>query len=820
MKIKQKIINNKYKNFLKGNTTQYDYFQNKYMITEYNSSNDTLNKIHRNGKSLINFKINNNLDTKYDHFQKTLSKPNSEDLDNTNKIKIKLKSIKNRRNHNNNNSYITRYILPFINSSSYNTKNSNLNSNNKYIDNNKLKSYYTNLTKVDNYIIKDIKSINNKPIIFPKNNYENNEIEEVNGNINSKTEISTIRKRNEINDENKFKYSLILKNLDIWDKDHCEEYFKKSDSNIFNYLNNYYIDNNLIEDKNNLFFCSNILKTRRSFNNLVEEGKQNNKIFVEMIKMKRKENGTILKNNLYKAKLKFSELFNKKYSKEFDENLDIDPDTLNLLIEDELKNVFYNQVIKERIKYENQLHDDLLKINNIIFNKKNIKDEKMFKLKNLYIEKNKLKKEYNEKYNKNRKTFWSIYDNYEHHYKKLITKSNIEIKNNTEENDDNDNDNDNDNINNNKINKQFMRHKSVFIPDDKKYSKSPSPSKKLRRRLSNLENQKKEHLKMKIKQIEDEKKFKILHMNNEMNSKLKIIHNNYISRIDKIDSEQKKLEDEVKIIKIELDYYKKINDELIREHKFYYMEKLKKGYDCRKEGLMWVVANLLELQIPLEYHHFPKYLTHEQIDYLKKYANLLLKQKELKIIINVLKKKQNTQKMKNVLKCMDVIDNIIDSDHKNMNNIEENNENGSNSNKDFIIAKNKINKKFMKIYQENIDTMKNYLSKNVENYEFHHVINELKKDLYHGSNSAINKSKENILNIFMGDNKNKNFFQFLVDIKSNYQSLEEEKYKLFINQKQNFLKLVESSQNHKASISTVVKNEMIKRCLFGTRLER
>ena len=50
------------------------------------------------------------------------------------------------------------------------------------------------------------------------------------------------------------------------------------------------------------------------------------------------------------------------------------------------------------------------------------------------------------------------------------------------------------------------------------------------------------------------------------------------------------------------------------------MNKLKKGYDCRKEGLTWVVYNLFELKVNLDYHHFPKYLTHEQIDYLKKYA--------------------------------------------------------------------------------------------------------------------------------------------------------------------------------------------------------
>ena len=250
------------------------------------------------------------------------------------------------------------------------------------------------------------------------------------------------------------------------------------------------------------------------------------------------------------------------------------------------------------------------------------------------------------------------------------------------------------------------------------------------------------------------------------------------------------------------------------------MNKLKKGYDCRREGLVWIVANLLELQIPLEYHHFPKYLKPEQIDYLKKYANLKLKQNELKIIINVLKKKRNTQKMKDILKCMDVIDTIIDIDNneneENFNNINKN----ENINKEYIIAKNNINRKFMKIYKDNIDIMKNYIVKDAENVEYQHIINELKKDLYHGSNSDINKSKRDVLSVFMGDNKNKNFFQFLLDIKSNYQYLEEEKDKLFQNEKNNYLELVNNNQYHKATISNVVKNEMIKRCLFGTRLDQ
>ena len=805
-KIKEKFINgNKYKKFFKEENIQIDNtLQNKYMITESNLLNNSLKKYYKFGQTTNNFY---KPDSKFREFKKTVFQDDLIQIDRPNKIKLKL-NYTNNINKRNINSYPYRYILPYVNSNSKNKDNLNKNKRSNIQINNNYKKFNMN----SEYLIKDSKNKYNKIMVYNKTENIGNAFD-----INRKqilnNDLKIINKRNIIDNENKYKYSLILKSLDIWDKDHCEGNIKKSDINIYNYLNKYYMQNNLIEEQKNLIYVTNILNSRQKFDNLLEEGKQNNKIFIEMIKMKRKETGIILKNNLYKAQLKFSELFNKKYSKEFNEDLDIDADTLNLLIEDELKSEFYNQVIKERIKYENQLHDELLKINNFIYEKKNKKDEKITKLKQLFTEKNKLKKEYNEKYNKNRKTYWYKYDNYEQHFNKLITNTNkkakIEIQNKIEK------------LTDSLINKKFFRNQTKIL--DNAVIKSPSP-KKFKRRLSAFENKIKEDLNKQLKEIEEIKNYKLLNMNNEMNSELKEIYNKYFNKIDKINKEEIKLEKEIKILKLELEYFKKINDILFREHKFYYMNKLKKGYDCRKEGLVWIVANLLELQIPLEYHHFPKYLKPEQIDYLKKLANLKLKQNELKIIINALKKKRNTQKMKDILKCMDVIDTIIDIDNTNENeenfgNFNELNLN-ENKNKEYLITKNNINKKFMKIYKDNIDIMKNYIAKDAENIEYQHIINELKKDLYHGSNSDINKSKRDILSVFMGDSENKNFFQFLLDIKSNYQLIEKEKEKLFQTEKNNYLELVKSCQNHKATISNVVKNEMIKKCLFGTRLEQ
>ena len=57
------------------------------------------------------------------------------------------------------------------------------------------------------------------------------------------------------------------------------------------------------------------------------------------------------------------------------------------------------------------------------------------------------------------------------------------------------------------------------------------------------------------------------------------------------------------------------------------------------------MKNLIELQVNLEYQHFPKYFTHEQIDFLKNLAFINLEENELKIIISVLKKRQSNERM-------------------------------------------------------------------------------------------------------------------------------------------------------------------------------
>ena len=786
---KNKSLNTKkYKlSFLTENNFPLNESNKNNATTEFTSSNNSLNKllnIDKTSTDFHNFKRNriNNFynikSVKFINFSE-----NSKNLLNNDFYDIaRLNTIANKTISS---FHKSKGLLPYLNNNKIKVKRPSLLKLQKNLTNdlNTLRTEYN----IPNYTNKDrlsnIKSIFNKKE-NDKNNYFKKDLKKI--------------------DDNIYKYSVMIKNLDMWDKDHCQDNKAGENINLFHLLYDYFDEHDLSQEKKDLLYASNIIKVRHdNNNNNDDENKQKQKIMMNLMKGRRRERGGIFRSSIYRKQIKLGELFDKKYTKEFDDNLDLDPDSLNLLLEDQMKSMFYNQIIKDRIKYEKQLHDDLLKINNIIFKRKNIKEEKTKKLKEYYAELTKLKKEYDEEYTKNRKTYWIRYDSYEHYYKNLKESGNVNYRNQLRKKAE--------------YEDLLERGKRMSIRDEslegRVVYKSPSPKK---RRTSIVDKNILSIYKNSLKSLESEKNFKLLQMNNEMNSKLREIENHYGAKMNKINNIKKRLENDIKIHKLELTYYKGINDELVHEHKVYYMNKLKKGYDCRKEGLMWVVYNLLELQVPLEYHHFPKYLTHEQIDYLKKYAKAQLKQDELKIIINTLKKKQNTQKMKDVLKCMDVIDNIVDLENKNI--LELNEENEIN-NKDFINAKMKIDKKFLKLYQDNIDIMKNYLFKNVESLEFHKVIKEMKKDIYKGSNSDINKSKKDVLNVFMGDKNNKNFFNFLVDIKANYQRLESEKEQLFEKEKINYFKLIESNMNNKTSIDNVAKNEMIKRCLFGTRLE-
>jgi len=86
---------------------------------------------------------------------------------------------------------------------------------------------------------------------------------------------------------------------------------------------------------------------------------------------------------------------------------------------------------------------------------------------------------------------------------------------------------------------------------------------------------------------------------------------------------EKSLEDKkvnLETSKNEIKKLKSIYHFLCKDQKIYYSEILKLGIDVRAEGLCWVVKKLIELNTHLEYSMFPHFLNHYHIDYLIKYS--------------------------------------------------------------------------------------------------------------------------------------------------------------------------------------------------------
>ena len=589
---------------------------------------------------------------------------------------------------------------------------------------------------------------------------------------NSNLNINNYKINKEKKEEDKTDYSTILKYLEKWDKEHCyQNKDKGSTSLLYKNLINYYKNNNLINEEKNLNTIDNMLKIKPGFLQFLYNGYFNqNKLLKDLIMRTPSNNNKNKVNNDNKNENENNNntihLYNNSNSNKIKKkNEDVFIKLLNKKKEDKKNNDFYpNKIFKEKIKYEKDLHQKLLFINNLLFNKKFMKEEKKKLLDLIYEEKNKLIVSYNEKFNKDIKQYWLRYDEYDYSYKKRIEILNPNI-----------------NININK--EQLSKRKS----------------------LSNKINFFSSH----IKNIENLKNNKISSLNTEMIIKQKQLKNEYIEKFKNYNKEKDILENDIKIINNELGYYKHVNDELLREYKTYYMDILKKGEDIRRDGLLWVVKNLIELKINLEYQHFPKYLTHEQIDYLKNLAIIILEENELKIIISILKKRQSNEIINDNIQRMNLVDSLMKD--------KDNNTNSSFNKKEG----NELIKRFYKIYKNNQKALKFNLDKNEEDIKIKNILIQIKKGLYSiGDNLSpkktnfINDNKISILNAFMGKTKDKDLFNLILSIRNRLIDLNILKNKIIQKEKENYLDSLKFIGNNSYFDKKPIK-EIIKKALFG-----
>ena len=561
-----------------------------------------------------------------------------------------------------------------------------------------------------------------------------------------------ISKNKQYSSSNKDKYKLLMKKLDTWDKEHLSV-VKEDPDLLYQKLSSLYRKINLVKEQKKLDQFHSLLRSKSNFNKIIEKGSTTNKILEEFFNQRNKDQGSILKNNITKTKTSFNfSLFQPKNQKEIEQNIGVDSKTINAMSSGDINNEYYTKVIKEKMKYENQLHSELISVNNEIYEKKIEKKLTNERLSNIYNQKSQLTKNFNVLFNRRKSVLEKFQEDYERQQ-----------------------------LNNNNIKKKLKHVRRVS---------------KISNFLLNMEASKK---------------------NVELKQNIKAAQIEYVENMKSIDSEKKICLDEINRIDKEMNFYKQVNDELIKEHRQYYMEILKSGYDSRGEGMIWVVRNLLELQTNLEYHHFPKFLTHEQIDYLLKIATISLEEIQLKIILKVLKKKQNDLKVKENIRRISVVEEFFaNKSPKRNTNDEDNNKRThrrvlTDYERQKIKIRKEINKKFIKLYTRNEETMRMFGDKNMEENKDEAFIETLRESLF----GRRNFKNESLLKIFEGDKLQQKILSIIIYIRQRLEDLK------FIKQKitEDEINTFKDSQKYDEAnldVNQLMQKELVKKCLFGS----
>ena len=538
-------------------------------------------------------------------------------------------------------------------------------------------------------------------------------------------------------------HNLLMKKLENWDKEHISM-AKENPESIYNRLSNLYKEVNLKKEKRKLEQLNSLLKSKSNLNKIMEKGRNTNKIMQEFFNKRNKDQGSILRNNIIKTKTRFNfSLFLPKQQKEIEQNIGINNETIQAMNAGEINNEYFSKVMKDKIKYENQLHEELISVNKDIYEKKCEKKERNAKLSEIYNQQNKLTKTFNVLFNKRKSALEKFEEQLEIQQKRKKEK---------------------------RINKKNTNFNNFL------------------------------------------KNIKVSKKNNEISKNLLKERESYIENMNKIKEEKEKCIKDIKRIEEEILYYKQVNEELLKEQRQYYMEILKNGFDSRREGMIWCVRNLLELQTNLEYHHFPKFLSHEEIDFLIQIAKISLEEIQLKIILKALRKKQSELKEKENIRRMSQVDDFISKKYDNQinnNNIFKYKKNLT----DYELEKIRINKKFFRLYTRNDDTIKMFGDKSLEDNKDEELINKLKQNLF-GKGNFGNEEGE-LLKIFQGDEKHQRVLSLILFISKRMDDLNLHKKEIIQEQIKIFKERLNDDESN-LNVNQLMEKELIKKCLFGS----
>ena len=126
----------------------------------------------------------------------------------------------------------------------------------------------------------------------------------------------------------------------------------------------------------------------------------------------------------------------------------------------------------------------------------------------------------------------------------------------------------------------------------------------------------------------------------EISGEIKKYEDNYNSIRTDLTSFINEIKKKLEEINKDTNKYKYLFNELKEQQVEYYLDKLKKGEDTRKEGLTWIIKKLIELNANIDSNSFPGYLDREQIEYLIKISQLDFELHQLRIILKTFKDKK------------------------------------------------------------------------------------------------------------------------------------------------------------------------------------
>ena len=356
--------------------------------------------------------------------------------------------------------------------------------------------------------------------------------------LNKKTNYKVILKDSTHKDSN----SILMKKLEIWDKEHLDNKTLNFDF-LYRKLYNRYKIKNLPHELKKIELLNDMVKSKTNFNKIMENGESTNKILEDFFEKKNKEQGSILKNNISKTKSRFNfSLFLTKTQKDIEQDFGVDSKTINAMNNNELNSDFYTNVIKNNLKYENQLYEELITVNNDIFDKKCETKNLMKRINDIYIEQNNLTNKYHELINDQKRGFERLQDEFYEKSKRKKLKNQIRIS--------------------------LVKNRKAF---------------ELGKNLFN-----------KISQSNDfESNTKAASKKHEMNMEINKFKMNYFIKMKELDEEKKEKEKEIKLMDEELSYYKQVNEVLIKEHKIYYLNILKNNISKLIKNLLIFILEIL-----------------------------------------------------------------------------------------------------------------------------------------------------------------------------------------------------------------------------------